>query len=281
MPQWQVDDITDLNADIEGSLNDLGAGDLSNNSFNNMSETILNISNLTVFKQEAPSPTNEVSINRRATANQCSHHNNSNDANTSQMINSTLHQLLNQNGYSNLQSTLDGALLGSASPLGQENYLGPTTGSYTEDCRFQYVLAAATSIATKINEDTLTYLNQGQSYEIKLKKLGDLSTYRGKMLRSSIRICFHERRLQYMEREQISSWQRARPGDRILEVDVPLSYGLFDVTQPSNALNAVSFSWDPTKEVGVYIKVRILWRSSWCLIWSLQFTWIYFQKGKN
>lgn len=49
--------------------------------------------------------------------------------------------------------------------------------------RFQYVLAASTSIATKNNEDTLTYLNQGQSYEIKLKKLGDLSTYRGKILK--------------------------------------------------------------------------------------------------
>lgn len=49
--------------------------------------------------------------------------------------------------------------------------------------RFQYVLAAATSIATKINEETLTYLNQGQSYEIKLKKLGDLSAYRGKILK--------------------------------------------------------------------------------------------------
>ena len=49
--------------------------------------------------------------------------------------------------------------------------------------RFQYILAAATSIATKNNEDTLTYLNQGQSYEIKLKKIGDLSLYRDKILK--------------------------------------------------------------------------------------------------
>lgn len=54
-------------------------------------------------------------------------------------------------------------------------------------CRFQYVLAAPTSIATKNNEDSLTYLNQGQSYEIKLKKLGDLSPYRGKILKVSLR----------------------------------------------------------------------------------------------
>ncbi len=49
--------------------------------------------------------------------------------------------------------------------------------------RFQYVLAAATSIATKVTEETLTYLNQGQSYEIKLKKLGELSNYRGRVLK--------------------------------------------------------------------------------------------------
>lgn len=64
--------------------------------------------------------------------------------------------------------------------------------------RFQYILAAATSIATKNNEDTLTYLNQGQSYEIKLKKIGDLSMYRDKILKVckkynnnkiSLRIC--------------------------------------------------------------------------------------------
>lgn len=57
-----------------------------------------------------------------------------------------------------------------------------STACSNDDARFQYVLAAATSIATKSNEDTLTYLNQGQSYEIKLKKLGDLTSYRNKVL---------------------------------------------------------------------------------------------------
>lgn len=34
--------------------------------------------------------------------------------------------------------------------------------------KFQYILMAPTSPAVKINEDTLTYLNQGQNYELKL-----------------------------------------------------------------------------------------------------------------
>jgi len=34
------------------------------------------------------------------------------------------------------------------------------------------VLSAPTSPATKVNEETLTYLNQGQAYELKVKKIG-------------------------------------------------------------------------------------------------------------
>lgn len=84
---------------------------------------------------------------------------------------------------------------------------------------FQYILTAPTSIATKKGEPSLTYINQGQSYELKLKKLGDLSNhYKKKWLRSSIRICFHERRLQYIESEQIAEWSRTHPNERILEV---------------------------------------------------------------
>lgn len=34
------------------------------------------------------------------------------------------------------------------------------------------MLSAPTSPATKVNEETLTYLNQGQAYELKVKKIG-------------------------------------------------------------------------------------------------------------
>merc|ERR1719450_1103268 len=127
------------------------------------------------------------------------------------------------------------------------------------DSRFQYILAAPTSIATKAGEPSLTYINQGQSYEIKIKKLGDLSChYRKKWLRSTIRICFHERRLQYIESEQIAEWARTHPNERILEVDAPLSYGMADVKQEPSSLNSVSFLWDPTRDPGVFVKVHCI-----------------------
>ncbi|XP_059350143.1 uncharacterized protein LOC130686770 isoform X2 [Daphnia carinata] len=154
---------------------------------------------------------------------------------------------------------------GGSTGVGATNYHGEkykydrlNEADANADNRFQYVLAAATSIATKVNEESLTYLNQGQPYEIKMKKLGDLSNFRGKLLRSVVRLCFHERRLQYMEREQIAAWRMSRPGDRIVEIDVPLSYGIYEVVQDNSNLNVVEFAWDPTKEVGVYIKVNCI-----------------------
>jgi len=141
-----------------------------------------------------------------------------------------------------------------------EHGIGMLSSSDDEgDNKFQYILAASTSISSKVGEASLTYINQGQPYELKLKKLGDLSShYRKKWLRSTVRICFHERRLQYIEASQIAEWSKAHPNERILEMDQALSYGIADVTQDPNNLNMISFYWDPTRDTGVFIKVHCI-----------------------
>ena len=104
---------------------------------------------------------------------------------------------------------------------------GPGVGLDDIAESFQYILAAATSNATKIDGPSITYLNQGQAYEVRLKKLGDLSPYRGnknRLLRCKVRICFHERRLQYMELEQLTEWSSKHVNERVLDLDVPLRY---------------------------------------------------------
>ncbi|XP_051157376.1 transcription factor CP2-like protein 1 isoform X2 [Leptopilina boulardi] len=264
----QVEELAEhLAADFDNSLSALAASDLATAVASyNMSEALLALPSLTVFKQEALSPENQPNNPNLNHVSQRSVNvaptNNGNvglldpDSNNNGQNAPSLHQLL-YNSNEEYPPTSSSTNHVSSSQQGYES---------NEDCRFQYVLAAATSIATKVNEETLTYLNQGQSYEIKLKKLGDLSAYRGKILKgdptflfqSTIRICFHERRLQYTEREQILAWQRARPGERLLEVDVPLSYGMVDVCQPSPTNNSVDFMWDPTKEVGVYVKINCI-----------------------
>ncbi|KAF6018189.1 gem [Bugula neritina] len=123
---------------------------------------------------------------------------------------------------------------------------------------FQYVLSAPTSPATKVNEETLTYLNQGQAYELKVKKIGGSQHDTGKYFKSYIKVFFHDKRLQYTEREQIDSWRAQRPGERILEIDSPLSYGILDLRAEQRNLNMLEFVWDSTKDCGVFIKVNCI-----------------------
>ncbi|XP_022114260.1 transcription factor CP2 isoform X2 [Pieris rapae] len=272
-PGWQVND---LDLDLPGELT--------------MNEALLSLPSLAVFKQEAPSPTgavlspprrawpprrqNERQItnlivdNREPMDEGCeespphnnimSQHSNSPESMQCQTMAPTMMDMSGYNSPNEHDNKNAGLLM--CSPSSFDGFLqSPVRSetSYKDDSRFQYVLAAATSIATKQNEETLTYLNQGQPYEVKLKKLGDLSHSKGKILKSVIKICFHERRLQYMEREQIAQWHAQRPSERIIEVDVPLSYGVTRVEQPS-ALNSLHVYWDPTKDVGVYIKVNCI-----------------------
>jgi hypothetical protein len=38
--------------------------------------------------------------------------------------------------------------------------------------------------------------------------------------------------------------------------DIPLSYGLVDMNIDPSKINQADFIWDPTKETGLYFKVR-------------------------
>ena len=153
-------------------------------------------------------------------------------------------------------ATSSGEIKGKAKPVqvAKVERLNETTAS--EEPKFQYILVASTSIATKRDEASITYLNQGQSYELRLKKLGDLSGSRERRLLSRCRVCFHERRLQYMETEQIGEWRNSHPGERILDFDLPLSYGISDPQEDPKSTNSISFKWDPTRDTGVFLKVN-------------------------
>ncbi|MBN3297663.1 TFCP2 factor, partial [Amia calva] len=126
---------------------------------------------------------------------------------------------------------------------------------------FQYVLCASTSPAVKLHDETLTYLNQGQSYEIRMldnRKMGELPEITGKMVKSIIRVVFHDRRLQYTEHQQLEGWRWNRPGDRILDLDIPMSVGMIDPRANPTQLNTVEFLWDPSKRTSVFIQVHCI-----------------------
>ncbi|XP_061580054.1 transcription factor CP2-like protein 1 isoform X2 [Cololabis saira] len=125
---------------------------------------------------------------------------------------------------------------------------------------FQYVLSAGTSPAVKQQEESLTYLNQGQSYEIRLlsRKLVEYTDISSKYVKSIVRVVFHDRRLQYMEHQQLEGWRWNRPGDRILDIDIPLSVGILEPRSDPLHLSTIEFLWDPTKNASVYIQVNCI-----------------------
>uniref|UniRef100_A0A3P8ZCW8 Upstream-binding protein 1 n=1 Tax=Esox lucius TaxID=8010 RepID=A0A3P8ZCW8_ESOLU len=134
---------------------------------------------------------------------------------------------------------------------------------------FQYVLCAATSPAIKLHDETLTYLNQGQSYEIRMldnRKLDELPEINNKsvkvshwgIVRSIVRVVFHDRRLQYTEHQQLEGWKWNRPGDRLLDIDIPMSVGITEAKANPSQLNAAEFLWDLNKRASVFVQVHCI-----------------------
>ncbi|XP_078254438.1 upstream-binding protein 1-like isoform X3 [Rhinoraja longicauda] len=126
---------------------------------------------------------------------------------------------------------------------------------------FQYVLYAATSPAIKLHDETLTYLNQGQSYEVRMldnRKIGDLPEISGKMVKSIVRVVFHDRRLQYTEHEQLQGWKWNRPGDRLVDLDIPMSVGIIDPQTNPAQLNTIEFLWDPATHTSAFVQVHCI-----------------------
>uniref|UniRef100_G1QAC2 Grh/CP2 DB domain-containing protein n=1 Tax=Myotis lucifugus TaxID=59463 RepID=G1QAC2_MYOLU len=128
---------------------------------------------------------------------------------------------------------------------------------------FQYVLCAATSPAVKQQEEWGSHIPQslpGQSYEVQMlcnAKLGDATQW-PRLLKSVVRVVFHDRRLQYTEQQQLDGWRWSRPGDRILDIDVPLSVGVVEPQVLPSQLNTVEFHWDPTKRTSLFLQVHCI-----------------------
>ncbi|KFM72185.1 Transcription factor CP2, partial [Stegodyphus mimosarum] len=78
------------------------------------------------------------------------------------------------------------------------------------------------------------------------------------IFKSVIHVGFQERRLQFMEKEQIKEWQAQRHGERILEIDLPLSYGILEATCCPLNVNVCEFLWDCSRDVGVFLKLNCI-----------------------
>lgn len=122
--------------------------------------------------------------------------------------------------------------------------------------KFQYILGAPTSAGTRVGLMTMTYLNQGQSYEIRLKKLKKNPTEPN--LKTLVRLGFVEKRLQYRENEELSSWVIAHNNGRMIDIDFSMSYGVFDVDLGSAYNHSMTFVWNPGREASIFVKINCI-----------------------
>ncbi|XP_076337468.1 transcription factor CP2-like isoform X13 [Tachypleus tridentatus] len=214
---WNVDSIGDaLAADFDGSLSGLGM-ELGTGSFN-MSDTLMALPTLNSLKQEKEARSDPHNTNGSSEANnQC----NENVVRPSQMVLQGKKNRLVLGNYGDCSLTTkrfcvstereatDTSQASSSSVPDlhvssithvfqlssdsvfsfhcqnvstQQNNSSVTPHGF-HNAEFQYILGAATALGTRKHDETMTYLNQGQSYEIKLKMLGDLTEMRGRLIK--------------------------------------------------------------------------------------------------
>ncbi|KAI2652868.1 Transcription factor CP2 [Labeo rohita] len=154
-----------------------------------------------------------------------------------------------------------------ALPIFKQEDVSVPVESDTKNPPFQYVLCAATSPANtktlveKIFSNTLPFRSVGQSYEIRLldnRKIGEMPELNNKNVKSIVRVVFHDRRLQYMEHQQLEGWKWNRPGDRLLDIDIPMSVGITEPRTHASQLNAAEFLWDLSKRASVFVQVHCI-----------------------
>jgi len=126
----------------------------------------------------------------------------------------------------------------------------------------EFILVQNTSPLQKVNEESLTYLNQGQAYGVRLKRRPEACKQMGIQMDCPIRIClrviFHDRRLQNTEAEQIESWSQANPGKRFIEIDKELSTEISCVNNKKDELNCSELVWASAKDAVVFLKVHCI-----------------------
>jgi transcription factor CP2-like protein len=158
----------------------------------------------------------------------------------------TIEQYLSSNDQHSNQSH-------SSSPFAQQNP------------QFHFTLNALPSLSSRLNEETTTYLNQGQPYEIKFQinkiKTENLSissidyslpiTYR-----SILRLCFWDKTLQQQEHELIQKWLNEYQLSSLFDIDMNLTYGILSIIHSKQIRNAIEIIWDTSTTASIFIRFK-------------------------
>ncbi|KAI9033989.1 CP2 transcription factor-domain-containing protein [Phycomyces nitens] len=125
----------------------------------------------------------------------------------------------------------------------------------TKELRFHIVLEAPTAAAQKTGDESLTYLNRGQLYAI---RLNDTYSSAGK-LTSTFALTFHSSAHRKVASNYWKFWmsqQRATHHARAVEIDLDRSVGI--VQAQVSEFDRVSFEWDGSQGATLYVRLNCL-----------------------
>ncbi|CAF1081420.1 unnamed protein product [Rotaria sordida] len=124
--------------------------------------------------------------------------------------------------------------------------------------QFEFILNALTSSSARINEETITYLNQGQPYEIKfcVNNTSPSENILPTFYRSILRLCFWDKILQNQERELIQKWLNEYQSTSLFDIDMNLTYGILSIIRARQIPNAVEIVWDTSTTPSLFIRFK-------------------------
>ena len=123
--------------------------------------------------------------------------------------------------------------------------------------QFEFILNALTASSARINEETTTYLNQGQPYEIKFRVHRLASDYLlPTVYRSILRLCFWEKTLQTQERELMQKWLNEYQLGTLFDLDMNVTYGVLSIIRSRQIPNAVEIVWEASSTTSTTLSVR-------------------------
>nr|CAH8851216.1 unnamed protein product [Trichobilharzia regenti] len=113
---------------------------------------------------------------------------------------------------------------------------------------FGNILVAPTSSVTRLGEASLTYLNQGQTYELKL----NLKTPEITFIKTYIRVTFHDKQMELKEREYWNGWRQIHQGENLLDIDYGKSSDYEELDMEKLSSDVILCIWKyPTCNIGL------------------------------
>ncbi|CAH8533494.1 unnamed protein product [Heterobilharzia americana] len=113
---------------------------------------------------------------------------------------------------------------------------------------FDNILKAPTSSVTRLSEASLTYLNQGQTYELKL----DAKTSEIMFIKTCVRVTFYDKQMELKEREYWNDWHQTHPSEHLLDIDYEKSNDYEELVLGNTSSDVLLCVWKyPTCTVGL------------------------------